>query len=134
MRIPQEPPLVGGFASAGEKNCRTGSNSKITGLLQEAILCTQIQQLMGTYLGPEHLEHLSKHRTIQNGDTRDDKNLPTGRGVSDLNRCILSHTNSQSLQEVHMFSRSESVYQFKALPLACSQLQWNSQWWPEWSK
>ena len=48
------------------------------------------------YLGPEHLEHLPKHRVIQNGDTRDNKNLPSGRGVGYLHRfqgCLLPHTN-----------------------------------------
>ena len=51
---------------------------------------------METYPGPEHLEHLPKHRVVQNGDPRDNKNLPTGR--------ILPYTNSQSVQEVHPFS------------------------------
>ena len=32
-----------------------------------------------TYPGPEHLEHLPKHRVIQNGDPRDNKDLPTAR-------------------------------------------------------
>ena len=67
---------------------------------------------METHLGTEHLEHLSKHRVIQNGDTRDNKNVPTGRGVGYLHRfqgCILPQTNSQSVQEVHAFSRPGSV-------------------------
>ena len=67
---------------------------------------------METYLGPEHLEQISKHRVIQKGDTRDNKNLPTGRGVGYLHRfkrCILLHTNSQSVQEVHTLSRPGSV-------------------------
>ena len=65
---------------------RTGSNSKITGLLQQTIFDTQTQQLVETYLGPEHLVHL--HR---------------------FQRCKLPHTNSQSVQEVHTFSRPGSV-------------------------
>ena len=67
---------------------------------------------METYLGPEHLEHLSKHRVVQNGDTTDNKNLPTGRGVDYLHRFqrrILPHTNSQSVQEVQAFSCPRSV-------------------------
>ena len=46
---------------------------------------------------------------IQNGDTRDNKNPPTGRGVGYLHRRILPHTNSQSVQEVHAFSHLGSV-------------------------
>ena len=73
---PQKPPLVGGLASAGEQKCSIiGSNSKITGVLQQAIFGTRTQQPVETYLGPEHLEHLPKHRVVQNGDTRDNKNL-----------------------------------------------------------
>ena len=105
---PQEPPLVGGLASAGEQKCsRTGSDSKIVGFLQQAIFGTQIQQLVETYLGPEHLEHLRKHRVVQIGDTRDNKNLPTSRGLGYLHRFqgrILPHSNSQSVQEVHALS------------------------------
>ena len=72
---------------------------------------------METYLGPEHLEHLPKHRVVRNGDPRDNKNLPTGRIVGNLHRFqlrILPHTNSQSVQEVHAFP------QFKALPVGLS--------------
>ena len=110
---PQEAPLVGGFASAGEQKCsRTGSNSKITGFLKQAIFGSQTQQPVETYLGPEHVEHLPKHRVVQNGDTRDNKNHPTGRGIGYLHRFqgrILPHTNSQSVLEVHAFSCPGSV-------------------------
>ena len=77
-----------------------------------AIFGTQTQQPVGTGPGPEHLEHLPKHRVVQNGDPRDNKNLPTGRGVGHLHRLqgrILPYTNSQSVQEVHAFSHPGSV-------------------------
>ena len=67
---------------------------------------------METYPGPEHLEHLSKHRVVQNGDPRDNKDLPTARGVGHLHRFqgrILPYTNSQPVQEVHAFSHPGSV-------------------------
>ena len=55
----QKPPSFGGHVSAGEQKCsRTGCNSKITRVLQQATFGTQ--QPMETYLGPEHLEHLPK--------------------------------------------------------------------------
>ena len=38
------------------------------------------------YPGAEHLEHLSEHGVVQDGDPRDNKDLPTGRGVGHLNR------------------------------------------------
>ena len=77
-----------------------------------AIFGTQTQQPVETGPGPEHLEHLFKHRVIQDGDPRDNKNLPTGRGMGHIHRFqrrILPHTNSQSVQEVHAFSSPGSV-------------------------
>ena len=95
---------------AGEQECsRTGSKPKIPGALQLAIFSTQTQQPVETYLGPEYLP---KHRVVQNGDTRDNKNLLIDRGVGYLHRfqgCILPHTNSQSVKEVHAFSHPGSV-------------------------
>ena len=61
---------------------------------------------------PEHTKHVLKHRVIQNGDPRDNKNLPTGRGVGYFHRFqerILPHTNLQSVQELHVFSYPGSV-------------------------
>ena len=93
-------PPFGGTVSADEQKCSgTGSKPKLTGFLQLAIFGTQPQQPVETYPGPEHLEHLPKHRVVQNGDHRDNKNLPTARRVSHLHRLqgrILPYTNSQS--------------------------------------
>ena len=97
-----------GTVSAGEQKCsRTGRKSKLTGFLQPAIFGSQTQQPVETYPGSEHLEHLFEHRVVQDGDPRDNKNLPTGRGVGHfhrLQRRVLPHTYSQSIQEVHAFS------------------------------
>ena len=103
----------GGTVSAVKQKCsRTGNKPDFTGVLQPAIFGTQIQQPVETYPGPEHLEHLSEHRVVQIGDPRDNKGLPTGRGVGHLHRLqghILPHTNSQSVQEVHAFSHPGAV-------------------------
>ena len=67
---------------------------------------------METGPGPEHLEHLFKHRVVKDGDPRDNKNLPTGRGVGHIHRFqrrLLPHTNSQSVKEVHAFSPPGSI-------------------------
>ena len=98
----------GGTASADKQKCsRTGGKPKITGVLQPAIFGTQTQQPVETDSGLEHLEHLFEHRVVQDGDPRDNKNLPTVRGVGQ--RRILPHTNLQSVQEVHAFSPPGSV-------------------------
>ena len=86
--------------------------AKITGVLQQVIFGSQTQQLVETYLEPQHIEHLPKHRVVQNEDTRDNKKLPTGRGVGHFHRFqgrILPFTNSQSVQEVHAFPRRGSI-------------------------
>ena len=67
---------------------------------------------METYTRPQFPEQVFKDRVIQNGNTRDNKNLPTGREVGNIHRfqrCILPHTDSKSVQEVHVVSRPGSV-------------------------
>ena len=62
----QEPPLAGGFTSVGEQKCSTtGSNSNNSRVLQKTFSGTQTQQPVATYLRPEHLKHLPKHRVFQ---------------------------------------------------------------------
>ena len=88
------------------------ANQNSLGFYNRFFFGTQTLQLVETGPGPGHLEHLSKHRVVQNGDPRDNKNLPTGRGVGHLHRLegrILPYTNSQSVQEVHAFSHRRSV-------------------------
>ena len=102
-----------GTVSADKQECsRAGRKSKLTGFLQPAIFGTQTQQPVETGPEPEHLEHLFKHRVVQDGDPRDNKNLPTCRGVGHIHRFqrrLLPHTNSQSVQKVRAFSPPGSV-------------------------
>ena len=103
-------PTKQSFLVEDKQECsRTGGKPKFTGFLQPTIFGTQTQQPVETHPGSEHLEHLFKHRVVQDGDPRDNKNLPTGRGVGHIYRRILPHTNSQSVQEVHAFSSPGSV-------------------------
>ena len=106
------PPFEGTVSADKQKCSRTGRKPKLTGALQTAIFGAQTQQPVETHPGPEHSEHLPKHRVVQNEDPRDNKGLPSGRGVGHfhrLQRRILPHTNSQSVQEVHAFSHPGSV-------------------------
>ena len=76
-----------GTVSAGKQKCsRTGRKPKLPGVLQPTIFGTQTRQPVETHPGPEHLEHLSGRRVVQDGDPRDHKNLPTGRGVGHFHR------------------------------------------------
>ena len=110
---PQTVPPFGGTGSANKQKCSgTGNKPDLPRVLQPAIFGSQAQQPVETYPGPEHFEHLFEHRVVQNGDSRNHKKLPTGRGVGHLNRLqrrILPHSNSQSVQEVHAFSHSRPI-------------------------
>ena len=84
---------------------------------------TQTQQPVETDPRPEHLEHLFEHRDVQDGNPRDNKNLPPSRGVGHIHRfqrSILPHTNSQSVQEVHALSPPGSVLPVQTLPFGLS--------------
>ena len=110
---PKTVPPFGGTGAANKQECSgTGNKSDLPRVLQPAIFGSQTQQPVETYLGPEHFEHLFKHRVVQNGDSRNHKKLPTGRGVGHLNRFqrrIFPHSTSQSVQEVHAFSHSGPI-------------------------
>ena len=123
-QLPQSNQTVlpcGGTVSADKQECsRTGGKPKFTGFLQPTIFGTQTQQPVETHPGSEHLEHLFKHRVIQDGDPRDNKNLPTGRGVGHIHRLqrrIPIHSQSRKYMRFHLQGRS---YQFKALPFGLS--------------
>ena len=113
----------GGTDSANKQECsRTGNKSDLPRVLQPAIFGSQTQQPVETYLGPEHFEHLFKHRVVQDGDPRDNKNLPTGRGVGHIHRLqrrfhIPIHSQSRKYMRFHIQGHS---YQFKALPFGLS--------------
>ena len=97
---------VGGITSA------VGQKSRIPGLLQPVTFGSRTQQLVETYIGPQYPEQIFNDRVIQNGDSRDNKNLPTSMGVGNLHRFprrILPYTHTQSIQEIHVVSHPGSV-------------------------
>ena len=110
----------GGTVSADKQKCsRTGRKLKLTGVLQPAIFGTQTQQPVETHPGPEH----SEHRVVQNGDPRDNKDLPSARVVGHLHRLqgrILPHTNHSQSKKFMRFHIQGQSYQFKALPFGLS--------------
>ena len=131
MSTHKDSPIFWDTVSAGEQKCSgTGSKPKLTGVLQPAIFGTQ--QPVETYPGPEHLEHLPKHRVVQNGDPRDNKNLPTARGVGHLHRLqgrIYQFTVSPG--STYVFTSRAGSTSSKPYPLVCPQHLWSCQWWPK---
>ena len=98
----------------------TSSKSTVPGFFQPVIPCTQTQQPVATYLGSEQTEQLLENAVIQNGDPRDYKDLPPGRGVGYVHRFqrrVLPHPNKQSVQEVHALSHSGQDLSFQSTTL-----------------
>ena len=74
----QEPLPVGGITSADKGKCsRVGQKSRISGLLQLAIFGPKTQQQMETITRSEQSQQIPQGRKIQNGDTRNNPDLPT---------------------------------------------------------
>ena len=85
----------------------SGSNSKICRVLQQTISIAQPNNRWRPISDLSTLETFLNTESFKM-ETKDNKNLLTGRGVGYLHRfqmCILTYTNTQSVQEVHAFSR-----------------------------
>ena len=71
-------------------------NQNSLGFYNQLFLVPKPNNRWRPVLDLEHLEHFFKHRIVQDGDPRDNKNLPAGRGVGHIHRFqrrILPHTN-----------------------------------------
>ena len=125
----------GGTVSVDTQKCsRTCNKPKFTGVLQPAIFATQTKQPVEIILDLSTLNTFLNTRVVQNGDPRDNKDLPSDRGVGHLHRLqgrILPHTNSQSRKYMRFHIQGQSSS--KPYPLVCPQHLWSSQWWPKWS-
>ena len=92
-------------------------NQNSLGFYNQLFLVPKPKNPVETHPGPEHSEHLPKHRVVQNGDPRDNKNLPSGRGVGHFHRLqeayfhIPIHSQYRKYMRFHIQGRS---YQFKA--------------------
>ena len=105
---PQEQLPVGGITSAyRQKSGRKGSKSKVTRILQPTILSPKTQQQMEANTGPKQLKRFPQSGKVQDGDTGNHQNIPPARRVghlSRLQRCLLSHTDTGTIQKISTFS------------------------------
>ena len=126
----QEPLPFGGIASANiQKGSRVVQKSRISGLLQRAIFGPKTKKQMETYTRSEQSQQIPQSRKIQNGDTRNDRDLPTDRAVGHIHRfqgCLFPIPIQNQLRKYLRFHVQGKPYQFKALPLACPQFPWSS--------
>ena len=90
---------------------------------------SKTKQLVETHTRSQQSEQIPQSRKIQNGDTGNYKDPSPVRGVVDIHRfqrCILPHTDSKSVQEVHAFSHPGSNLPVqRASILVCPQHPWS---------
>ena len=86
-KSPQEQLPAGGIASAyRQKRSRASTKSKIPGFLQPAIFSPKTKQQMGTYTRSEQTQSFPQGGKMQDGDTGNHQNLPSDRGIGNLDR------------------------------------------------
>ena len=105
---PQEQLPVGGITSAyRQKSGRKGSKSEIPRVFQPTILSPKTQQQMEANTGPKQFKRFPQSGKVQDGDTGNHQNIPPARRVghlSRLQRCLLSHTDTGTIQKISTFS------------------------------
>ena len=92
-------------------------------LLQPAIFGPKTKQQMETHTRSEQSQQISQGRNIQNGDPRNDPDLPTDRGVGHIHRFrgwLLPYTHTKPIKEISQISCPGKTYQFKALSFGLS--------------
>ena len=105
---PQEQLPAGGITSAyRQKRSGKGSKSQISRVFQPTISSPKTQQQMEANTGPKQTKPFPQGGKVQNGDTGNHQNIPPTRGVghlSGLQRCLLSHTDTGTIQEIPAIS------------------------------
>ena len=79
----------------------------LSGVFQQTFPSSQTQQQMEAHLGSEQIKPLPQSGEIQDGNTGNHQNFPPTRGVghlSRLQRCLLPHTNTGTIQEIPQIS------------------------------
>ena len=103
----QEPLPVGGIASADKQKCSiVGQKSRISRLLQPTIFASKTKQQVETYTRSEQSQ-IPQGRKIQNGDTRNDPDFPTDRGIGHIHRFqgrLLPHTHTKPIEKISEIS------------------------------
>ena len=103
----QEPLPVGGITSVDkQKRSRVSQKSRISRVLQQTIFSPKTKQQMATYTGSKQSQQIPQGGKIQNGDPRNDSDLPTDRGVGDhkLQGRLLPYAHSNPIKEISPIS------------------------------
>ena len=107
----QRLPLANSCTSSDrEKGSREGSN--LTSLFQQTVHCPKAEPQVAANLGSQYSKSVFMRKNIQNGDSRDNPDLSTTRGVGDiarLQRRLLPHPNSLHIPKIPQVPLSEPV-------------------------
>ena len=105
---PQEQLPAGGITSAyRQKSGRKSSKSKIPRVFQPTIFSPKAQQQMEANTGPKQFKRFPQSGKVQDGNTGNHQNIPPAGRVghlSRLQRCLLSHTDTGTIQKISTFS------------------------------
>ena len=108
----QEQLPVGGITSAyRQKRCRAGPQPNVSGVFQPTISSPKTKQQVETYPRSEQAESFPQDGEIQNGDTRNHRDIPPARGLGHFHRfqgCLLPYTNTGTVQKISEISYTGS--------------------------
>ena len=109
----QRLPLARSCTSSDrEKGSREGQGSNLTSLFQQTVHCPKAEPQVAADLGSQYSKSVFMRKNIQNGDSRDNPDLSTTRGVGDIarfQRRLLSHSNSLHIPKIPQVPLSEPV-------------------------
>ena len=109
----QRLPLARSCTSSDrEKGSREGQGSNLTSLFQQTVHCPKAEPQVAANLGSQYSKSVFMRKNIQNGDSRDNPDLSTTRGVGDiarLQRRLLPHSNSLHIPKIPQVPLSEPV-------------------------
>ena len=109
----QRLPLASSCTSSDrEKGSREGQGSNLTSLFQQTVHCPKAEPQVAANLGSQYSKSVFMRKNIQNGDSRDNPDLSTTRGVGDiarLQRRLLPHPNSLHIPKIPQVPLSEPV-------------------------
>ena len=89
--------------SSVKEHNQKGGKCKISQVLQSPVSSTQASPKVETSHRPNHAQHFSTRRKVQNGNSRVHQDLPDSRGMGIVNRpvgCLPSHPHPSKLKEI----------------------------------
>ena len=109
--LQEQLPVRGITATHRQKCSRASKKSHVPGFLQPTVSSSQTEQQMETHSGPEQTKSFSKGTKVQDGDTRDHKNLPARGRMGYLHRLqgrLLPHSHTRTVQKIPKVSCGRS--------------------------